>query len=744
MNTSERRVFAVPAFFAALASPGLRVRSSAIGLSFIGSLAAMILLGSGSIAPGTPIEAVSVGKVAERDIVADRRISYLDEKATKLRAEAEARLVLPVFELDARVSQTALDRFESFRKLVASLASGKLPPDSMTLRVQSAFPGLFSKAELAEFVRFPNPEQLLGESDTVLRHLLARGIWSIPANGLEPYNSDYFRLMRRGSSSGDPQEVPAGTATTMAGLPRAVADETLTRGLSRPLASLVALFVQRFAVENAWFSADASERNLDSAKKRAEPVIRVIAPGEKIIRKGTVVSEADADRLDAARLALSRPDWGRILGGAGMLVTILLLGLLLLGKEVTGKEPGNDDVMIASIGAFVCLLAGIVATRWLDLPSPVYVAMLLPSSLVIVMVAVLSGQRFASLYAVVLAVCTLAATDFDARAAAFTLISANAAIFSVRRVESRMDLVRSGLTLGLLEAMLALVLTASSVSGFRDLAEAFLWGGLAGFTGALLPLSLLPVLELALNTPTRFRLIELSDLNAPAMKRLLATAPGTYSHSVAVGHLAEAACREIGADPLLARVGGYYHDLGKSEQPEYFSENQAGYNRHDDINPRLSVTVIRSHVKLGVEKARVLGLPEEVVDIIAEHHGNGIISFFYDRANREDEVAAEDFSYPGPTPGSREAGVVMLADSAEAASRSLKKPTPGRLEGLIGELILDRVRQSQLDRCDLTFRDLDTIKSSFARTLAGQLHARIEYPRVSEQRFGDNKARELR
>ncbi|HOX14390.1 MAG TPA: HDIG domain-containing protein, partial [Spirochaetales bacterium] len=241
-------------------------------------------------------------------------------------------------------------------------------------------------------------------------------------------------------------------------------------------------------------------------------------------------------------------------------------------------------------------------------------------------------------------------------------------------------------------------------------------------------------LEQALNSPTRFRLMELSDMNAPILKRLLTVAPGTYSHSVTVAHLAESACREIGANALLARVGAYYHDIGKIEQPEYFIENQGGgYNKHDKMNPRLSATVIRSHVKLGAERARSLGLPDEVVEIVAQHHGNGIITWFYDKALKADgEVRPDDFSYPGQPPASREAAVVMLADSVEAATRSLKKPTLARLEQAIHDLIMDKFAQGQLARTNLTFRDLETIMNTFTRILAGHFHTRIEYPKARE------------
>ncbi|PKL06004.1 MAG: phosphohydrolase, partial [Spirochaetae bacterium HGW-Spirochaetae-9] len=245
--------------------------------------------------------------------------------------------------------------------------------------------------------------------------------------------------------------------------------------------------------------------------------------------------------------------------------------------------------------------------------------------------------------------------------------------------------------------------------------------------------AILPILEQSFNLPTRFRLLELSDVNAPALKELLTQAPGSYSHSMNVAHLAEAAAEDIGANPLLARVGAYYHDIGKIEQAEYFVENQRGTNKHDEMNPRLSATVIRSHVKIGAEKARELNLPKAVVDIIAQHHGNSVIAWFYDKAKKADDtIRKEDFSYPGSPPANKEAGIVMLADAVEASSRVLKKPSLPRLDAHVHQLILNKIQEGQLDDCALTLRDLEVIRHSFVRIMAGQFHSRIEYPKQKE------------
>jgi putative nucleotidyltransferase with HDIG domain len=239
-----------------------------------------------------------------------------------------------------------------------------------------------------------------------------------------------------------------------------------------------------------------------------------------------------------------------------------------------------------------------------------------------------------------------------------------------------------------------------------------------------------------MNAATRFRLMELSDLNAPIFKKMLSLAPGTYNHSGIVANLAETACQEIGANALLARVGAYYHDIGKIEQAKYFIENQRELNLHDELKPSLSVAVIKSHVKVGVEKAKELGLPKEVIEIISQHHGKGLISYFYQRAldsEKIEKVSSEDFSYSGEWPQTKEAAVVMLADAAEAASRTLKKPSVARLGKLIWSIIIEKFNSGELNRSNLTFNDLEKIKNSFVHLLAGYYHSRIEYPNQKEE-----------
>jgi putative nucleotidyltransferase with HDIG domain len=697
------------------------------------SVLLLLAFGPGAVDSRGGPDAIEEGRVADKDITADREISYVDENATRLRIEAEERLVLPVFVVDEKPASRALERFRDFQDLLDDQASRKVAGRTLYLQVQSAFPGLLSEEEVLALARSPFRPQALAFSDAILKRLLDQGIAALPASGLETYNADYVEL--RSLSEGKPvaDEIPANRLVTLKTLKDAVDAEIAGSRLARPLASLAFGLVMSFAVEDAFFDPEQSSRKLAAAKAEVEPVIRTIAKGERIVRKGAIVSPLDAAKLSAAKGAVTRMDWGAAAGAFGLLAASLCLCGFLLGKGVSGSAARRSSVGLVSLSAFAYFAAAVLLGRFAK-PPPLELAFMLPSALFAIIATILEGQRFAVLFGLVLAALAQAAYGLDGRLFAFCVLSGVAGAFSVRNASSRIDLVRAGAVLSILEGALSAALAAP---GARDASEsllAALWGAGNGFACALLALAILPVLEQALNAPTRFRLMELSDLNAPILKRLLTVAPGTYSHSVTVAHLAESACREIGADPLLARVGAYYHDIGKIEQPEYFVENQAGYNKHDELNPRLSATVIRSHVKLGAEKARALGLPEGVVDIISQHHGNAVIAWFFDQAKKGGgEVDPDDFSYPGQPPASREAAVVMLADSVEAATRTLKRPTASRLEDFIREIIMDKVQDGQLDRSDLTFKDIDTVRDSFTRILAGHFHSRIGYPRLKEQ-----------
>ncbi|MDD3927688.1 MAG: HDIG domain-containing protein [bacterium] len=319
-----------------------------------------------------------------------------------------------------------------------------------------------------------------------------------------------------------------------------------------------------------------------------------------------------------------------------------------------------------------------------------------------------------------------------------SVVSGCVAVFSVRRIHKNSDLVQSGIVVGLVSFLTIVAVSLINGEMLSNIGMNALFGMVSGVGSAIAVIGGLSFLEKPFGLTTHIHLLELCNPNEPLLKRLLTDAPGTYHHSIVVGNLAEAAAEAVGADPLLTRVGAYYHDIGKIRRPYFFIENQMNQeNVHEKLSPHLSILVITSHIRDGVELARQHRIPEKVVEIIAQHHGTNLIVYFYHQAmNRKEgnRPPENQFRYGGPKPRSREAALIMLADSVEAAVRSMIKPTPNKVEALIRKIIRDRLSDGQLDESELTFHDLSRIADTFIKVLNGIFHPRIEYPETVDIR----------
>jgi len=319
----------------------------------------------------------------------------------------------------------------------------------------------------------------------------------------------------------------------------------------------------------------------------------------------------------------------------------------------------------------------------------------------------------------------------------YAFVTSITAAFSVVRCTQRSALLKAGLFVSLsgMATVAFIDLFRHSLfttAGFYDVVAA----SVAGMMAAVLVSGILPLLESLFKVVTDISLLEYSDLNRPVLKSLMVSAPGTYHHSVIIGSLAEAAAESVGVNPLLARVSAYYHDIGKIKKPEYFIENQAkGENRHDRLTPSMSSLIIASHVKDGVELAKEHKLPPQIADIIQQHHGTALMTFFYEKAREAEEdpslVRDEDYRYPGPKPQTKVAAIVMLSDAVEAASRVLENPTPQRIAALVDKIVARIFEDGQLNECELTLKDLTEIRKSFNMLLSGIYHHRIDYPGLS-------------
>ena len=454
-----------------------------------------------------------------------------------------------------------------------------------------------------------------------------------------------------------------------------------------------------------------------------------IEKGEKIIRKGWSITEDEYAKLKKMSSSPVYIDYRAFANNEMFIIFIAILWYMLFSfmphtRKLDIKEPVMQIIFFSIVYAAVAF-GGKIAF----LSSPYALCIIITASLFSMLMTILYSQISAVLLSFVMSLGVLCASGYEIVPFVYTLATALVSSAIVRKIERRMDLVLASIILSLFNAAFAIVLIVIFNETFTEMGRVLIGVALNGFLSGILTLGFLTPLEYVLNTASVFRLMDMSDLNNPLMRKMLVNASGTYNHSMMVAQLAESACREIGANALVARVGAYYHDIGKIDQSEYFVENQHGENKHNEINPTLSATVIKSHVKKGVEKAYQMHFPQVIIDIIAEHHGNSVISYFYNEAKEKDaSLSPEDFAYPGNPPTTRESGVVMLADTVEAACRTLENPSVPRLEKFITTLINAKVEHKQLNNCDLTYRDIYKIKEAFVQVLAGYYHSRIEYP----------------
>ncbi len=321
----------------------------------------------------------------------------------------------------------------------------------------------------------------------------------------------------------------------------------------------------------------------------------------------------------------------------------------------------------------------------------------------------------------------------------------------VRHVTERSSLFRAGLRLGMFNFVLLFALHLMTSRPFDlQLLYKLGFGFAGGLVAAVVVTGIVPLVESIFRYTTNIKLLELANMNNPLLRDLMVQAPGTYHHSIIVGNLAEAAAENIGVNPLMVRVAAYYHDIGKIKKPLYFIENIGGQeNRHDKLAPSMSSLILMAHVKDGTEMAREHRLGQTLIDIIRQHHGTGLMKFFYDRAKSKavpgvEHIDERDYRYPGPKPQTREAALILLADAVEAASRTLTDPTPARIQGMVQKIINNIFIDGQLDECELTLKDIHNIAKSFNLVLGGIFHYRVDYPEpVSKERITEKGPRSI-
>jgi hypothetical protein len=675
------------------------------------------------------------GGVAPRDVVADRDLVYVDEVATQLKLEAAEKLTPPVFRVNDEITRLTVERYTQFETTFLEVFRKEGSLQKAFLQMQLVIPRSLTEEQIARLNSNPVVVEILRDSREILVDLMERGIVALPEGLRERGAGSTVDLWRWRSGRLERSEAPVARLVTGQSVGEHLDLAIRDVGLAGDSGELARVVVTAFARENVFPDAEETKRAVDRARSAVAPEMARLVKGQSILRKGDIVTDEAVSRIRAMGAHRVTVGANTILGAALLLLIGVCLAVYLLHEGRTGLTLSDRQVLFlcgsAVVYGFSAALFGRLVVQSTGLPFAVY----LPTATLAILVALVISTHVAVGFTVSMAVLLLALVRLDLGAFLFALLSGIGGIAVVSQAKTRIDLIRAGLILSALDLPVLFSVGFLSNAQGAWFAAATAASVANGFLCGVLALGLLPILEHALNTATRFRLMELSDVNSPTLKRMLTLAPGTYSHSLAVANLAESACTEIGANHLLARVGAYYHDIGKIEQAEYFAENQTSENKHDDLQPSLSVAVIKSHVKMGVEKGKELSLPDEVVDIIAQHHGRDLIKYFYHRAKSGDDanhVSANDYSYRGTRPRTREAAVVMLADAVEATTRSLRRPSAAKLEKTVWDSIMERFTRGELSESTLTFRDLEVIKRSFVHVLAGHFHTRIEYPRIVE------------
>jgi cyclic-di-AMP phosphodiesterase PgpH len=478
---------------------------------------------------------------------------------------------------------------------------------------------------------------------------------------------------------------------------------------------------------NLFYDKEKTEEKIEEAKKSVEK--EIIKKNQIIVKEGEPVTQRQLDILKELGLLNDGNTKGSITNL--LAITTMILLVLIIQKEYLRKElpevyKSKKNLILINVINIIVILITIGA----NILSPY----LIPVLCGVMLITILIDSKASLVVNLTDIILISVIVGFEPIIILISIVSVILGSISLKKVQQRNDIIYATAYIAIIVSILTFTTNMLSSNNIKEIFIKTGYTAIGALVSGILALGLLPFFESIFDVVTNIKLLELSNPNQPLMKKLLMEAPGTYHHSVMVANLAESATEAIGGNPVIARVGAYYHDIGKTKRPYFFGENQMGKeNPHDRITPNLSTMIILSHVKDGIEMAKEYNIPKILQDMIVQHHGTTLVKYFYYKMKNSsedpEEVKEEDFRYPGPIPDTKEAGVLMLADGVEASVRSITEPTKEKIENMVNNIINDKLSSNQLINCDLTLKDIDTIKKCFLKSLDGIYHHRIEYPK---------------
>lgn len=488
-------------------------------------------------------------------------------------------------------------------------------------------------------------------------------------------------------------------------------------------------------VPNDIYDPEQTDIRKKQAMQSVEPI--KILQGQVIVQEGHLIDHESYHQLELLGLLKSNPTIKPYIG-LGIFVFLIIGSLYLYFSTFRVSEEKKQNYLILLSLIFIISLLlmkiiGLMADLELD-----KIGYLFPAAMAPMLIRMMLNERFAFIITIILAACgSIIFHDeitgsVNIEIAIYILFSGTAGILLLTNRNRKSNILQAGFFISIINILIIFFLLFLGNGQFTKMEYLYytIFAFVSGLLSAILTIGLLPFFEAGFGVLSTLKLIELSSPNHPLLKKILTEAPGTYHHSVMVANLAEAACEAIGANGLLARVGCYYHDIGKTRRPQFFIENQMNIeNPHNHISPETSKDIIIAHATDGALMLQKHKLPKEIVDIAEQHHGTTLLKYFYYKAKEEnDHIDEMDYRYPGPKPQTKEAAIISIADSVEAAVRSMTHPTPEQIKNLIDSIVQERLKDGQLNECDITLKEIEVIKKTFCETLNGIFHSRIEYP----------------
>ena len=633
-----------------------------------------------------------VGTLADRTVKAPRSVAFVSETLTEAERDRAAAAVAKVYTRNPAVVASSRDRLAQ-----AVAAIGRVRADAAQTRDQR----ITSITRLTEVAISPQLAQLVVD--------MTAAEWDAVSKEVD----NALRTLYQPGIRTEQLDTARGAAATS--LPPAWTDRQKAVG-----GELVRQFLEADVALDATGTSSAQQ----AARNGVQPVLVQVVSGEVVVRESTVVSALDVEKLRALGLVNTGIDWP---GAVGLTIwAVLIAAVLALFIERYATEAWNDDRKMILV--ILSLLAVTVTARAL-VPGHTLLVYFIPFAAVAMIITVLVGGRTA-LATQIAGALHVGIMSGQVELVAYVLVPALLGMAAVRRATTAREFATGAISVavGNLGVVVSFSLIGQSTDpvGAAQLAAAAV---LSGAGSGLLAFAGTAIFGHLFRITTVFELRELADPNHPLLRQLLLRTPGTYHHSLLVANLAERAAEVIGADPLVARVGAYYHDIGKMRNPTAFIENQTGTNPHDELDPMVSAGIVAAHVRDGLSLADRYHLPAMIREMIPAHHGTSVVKYFYQLAQQRGQNPDDaSFHYPGPRPRTKEAGIVMLADGTEASVRSLAEKKPETIRAMVERIVSDRLGEGQLDECDLTLRDLQQIKDAFCELLLGVYHERIPYP----------------